>query len=326
MLDPKLQVNSIHLQERDFALLRGLFESRVMTSSHMSTLFFEGKKEAAKQRLRKLKKEGLLGERKRRVNEPSVLFLTKKAFGLLHERGILAEYPSLNGVLLRKRAHVSDSTLNHELDVMDIKAAFHSAIRGMPALKIDQLSTWPLLHQFQVSGRHANGPDSLVKPDAFLSIHETTPDEHLDEHSFFLEIDRSNETQDRLVRKADAYVAFYRSGGFAARQGASPADLKDYPFRVLMVFKNAERRNNTAERLLQNNPPIFTHVWLSTFAEVKANPLGAVWITPRDYRSATSGTRFDTEHKSASWRYRRQTEREMLVESKIRKQALLAES
>jgi hypothetical protein len=44
-----------HLQDRDFALLRGLFESRVMTAGHIATLYFDGSREAAKKRLQKIK-------------------------------------------------------------------------------------------------------------------------------------------------------------------------------------------------------------------------------------------------------------------------------
>jgi len=39
-----------------------------------------------------------------------------------------------------------------------------------------------------------------------------------------------------------------------------------------MVFLTEERRNNMAERLLQNDPPALTMVWLTTFSEIKADP------------------------------------------------------
>jgi len=43
------------LQSRDFDLLHGLFESRIMTTAHIATMYFDGKREAAKKRLQKLK-------------------------------------------------------------------------------------------------------------------------------------------------------------------------------------------------------------------------------------------------------------------------------
>lgn len=145
----------------------------------------------------------------------------------------------------------------------------------------------------------------------------------LSEHTFFLELDRSSETQEKLVARAGSYLDYYRSGGFAVRNGGTRADFKEYPFRVLMVFKTAERRNNTAERLLQNTPPILTHVWLSTFAEATSDALGPAWVRPIDYRDVTRGTRFDPEGRRPSWTYARQTERELFIAMKLRKHLLL---
>jgi len=106
------------------------------------------------------------------------------------------------------------------------------------------------------------------------------------EYSFFPELDRSSQTQDTLATRAGAYVDFYKSGGFAVRNGAARSAYKEYPFRVLFIFKNAERRNNMAEQLLENNPPIFTQVMLSIFNEVVVHPLDPIWTCPRDYREA----------------------------------------
>jgi hypothetical protein len=44
---------TVQLQKRDLAVLRGLFESRVMSAAHIAALYFEGKAEAAKKRLQK---------------------------------------------------------------------------------------------------------------------------------------------------------------------------------------------------------------------------------------------------------------------------------
>ena len=83
------------------------------------------------------------------------------------------------------------------------------------------------------------------------------------------------------------------------RNGAERSAYKKFPFRVLMVFKNAERRNNTAARLLAHTPPILSLVCLSTFEEVICNPLGKIWIRPVDFRDATKGTPFATVQPSA---------------------------
>ena len=126
----------ISLQNRDLALLRGLFESRVMTTAHATALYFDGKGEYAKKRLQKIKRAGFIAERPRRVFDKSVLFLTRKGLALLQERGILREYPSFNLTALDRRASVSNLTIRHELEVMDVKAAFHTAIKAMPSFSI----------------------------------------------------------------------------------------------------------------------------------------------------------------------------------------------
>jgi len=322
MDETKPQSGSLQFQDRDFALLRGLFECRVMTADHVATLYFDGKREYTKKRLQKIKAAGLIGERKRRVNEPSVLFLTRRAFLLLKSLGRLSGYPSLGANSFEARATVSELTLRHELEIMDVKASFHSALSKSDRFSIVEFTTWPRLYQFAVS-KGTYGTDTPVKPDGFIRIHEKEAGTKGFAHDCFLEVDRSSETQDTLAARASCYVEYYRSGGFAKWNGAELSDYKDYPYRVLMVLKTAERRNNTAERLLQNNPPILTQVCLSTMAEVASNPLGAIWIRPLEYRVATAGTLFSSDRPTPSFGYRRQPEREKLVEDRIQKHCLL---
>lgn len=322
---PEIRTLAYRVQARDLSLCRCLFESRIMTVGHIATLHFDGRKEAAKKRLQKLKAAGLLGERPRKAFDPAVLFLTRKAFALLKERGVLTDYPQLGALSLDKRARVSELTLRHELEIMDVKAAFHSRSRKTVRFSVAEFSTWPLLYQFEAFRDGQRGAEVTVKPDGFIRIHEKEGDEGLSEHAFFLEVDRSTETQDTLVARAGCYIDYYKSGSFALRNGGTRADYKEYPFRVLMVFKTAERRNNTAERLLQNTVPIYSQVMLATFDEATANPLGPIWIRPIDYRDATNGTPFDVSKQKESWGYKRQTERELFVESKVKKISILGE-
>lgn len=315
---------SVDLQKRDLVILRGLFESRIMTAAHIATLYFSGKKEATKKRLQKLKAAGLIGERGRRVYEPSVLYLTRKALIHLREQGVLADYPQLSPFSHEKRAQVSKLTLQHELEIMDVKTAFHAAISKISAFTIPEFSTWPLLYQFQAFRPGRGGTEVVVKPDGFIRIHENESDGGLSEYTFFLEVDRSSETLDTLIARAGCYHDYCKSGGFAVWNGAPRSAYKDYPFRVLMVFKNAERRNNIAECLLQSTPPILTQACLTTIDEVKANPLGAIWISPADYRDATRDTAFDTTQRRGMHGYKRQPAREELVERTIRKTKILS--
>lgn len=322
MADAKTTALPVQLQDRDFSLLLSLFESRVMTASHLSTICFEGKREYAKKRLQKLKTAGLIGERTRRSNEPSILSLTRKGFGLLNIRGHLAGYPPLARTAFDARTSVSELTLRHELEVMDVKAALHGALFKSEQFSILQFSTWPLLCQFEVA-RATDGVVAPTKPDGFIRIHEKEEGTKGFAYDCFLEVDRSSEVQDTLVAKADCYREYYKSGAFAARNGASPRDFKAFPFRVLMIFKTAERRNNTAERLLAHSPPILTQVWLTTHADLTADPLGPIWVLPADFRKVIMGSQFDGQRPKQGFGYRRQGEREAFIESNVRKRRLL---
>jgi hypothetical protein len=304
------------LQERDLAILQGLFESRLMTLSHVTHLYFNGRPEAAKKRIQRLKQERFIRERERRVYQPSILHLSRRAFAELSARGMLLDYPQLAWNQLEDRAKVSDLTLRHELAVLDVKTALSCAVRNLSHYELVEFSTWPLLYQFQAAQPPLPGtyhPGSvLIKLDGFIRLHEQEADADRFEHFFFLEVDRSTEHRETLARRVYGYQDFYRRGGLAVRHGFTPEDFKDFPFRVLMVLRNEERRNNMAERLLQNDPPALTMVWLTTFAEVEADPLGAIWMRPREYRDITKGTQYDPS-RPRTGAYRRDPAREAMV-------------
>jgi hypothetical protein len=316
--------DAIQLQPRDFALLRSLFECRIMTLAHISTIFFGGKQEGAKKRMQKLKAAGFIAERRRHVSEPPILFLSTRGFRLLKAEGILHDYPKFDIPSLEKRAQVSDLTIRHELEVMDVKAAFHSVLPGAQNLSLKEFTTWPLLSEFSAP-RSFGGGEMLVKPDGFILVEEKGEGTDLWSHSFFLEVDRSTEVQETLVNRIAGYNSFYRSGGFAERSGGNRSEFKEYPFRVLIVFKSAERRNNCAEGLLRLNPPILTLAYLTTITEAKADPTGAIWIRPLEYREAIKRSPFDVEGTRQSLKYRRSTERETFIEGRVQKKSLFAD-
>lgn len=312
----------IKLQDRDIALLIGLFESRLMTLAQAAAIHFNGGTEAAKKRVQKLKAAGYIAQRPRRAYDPSILFLTRRSFKVLAEGGHLDDYPRLIWTDLEKRARVSELTLKHELAVMDFKAAVYTAAAGRGNLAVAEFATWPLLYEFQASPGVGQKP-MTTRPDGFARIHETDSDGTLSEHLFFLEVDRSTEVLDTLMTRSLCYRDFYQRGGLAARFGRPRSEFDQFPFRVLLVVRNAERRNNLAERLLTLRPPILSQVWLSTIPEAKADPLGPIWVTSREYRAAVTDSPFDGFRQDGSI-YRRSVERESFVEAQVRKQSLLS--
>src|SRR6185369_8546134 len=112
-------------------------------------LYFDGKREAAKKRLQRLKVAGLVAERPRRPYEPAILFLGRAGFDLLKERGAFAAYEHLRGMDFQKRSQIKDLTLRHELAVMDVKSALVSATRLTRSFTLVEFCTWPALCEFR---------------------------------------------------------------------------------------------------------------------------------------------------------------------------------
>jgi hypothetical protein len=230
---------------------------------------------------------------------------------------------------MEKRARVSPFTLRHELDVLSSKAALMSALRATSQPRVTEFSTWPRLFSFKARQQTPDGYGRLVtmKPDAFVRIPKTGADDATAQQlSFYLELDRSTETQQNLRGRASGYLDFYRSGGFAQRCGHPREHFRQFPFRVLWIFRNAERRNNAAESFLRHHPPILTMAWLTTFDELVNDPLGDIWIRPLDYQRVVRGTRFDPILQSSITFYRREAAREQFVETHITKLALLVQA
>jgi hypothetical protein len=166
-----------------------------------------------------------------------------------------------------------------------------AAINGTSGFQVAEFSTWPILYKFKAYG--PSGERATVKPDGFIRIHEKEPDGGLSEHMFFLEVDRSTEALDILADRAHRYVDFYRTGGMAERFGEKPENYKEFPFRVLVVCKTAERLKNIALRLLRNTPAITTQVWLSQRTDVMTDPLGLIWTRPIDHGGQNTRDRLE---------------------------------
>jgi len=308
--------------ERDYALLRGLFESRLMTRQHLSAIYFAGHERMTKKRVQKLAKLGLLGSRPRRPDEPKLHFLTKRGYDLLQDTGRLGDYPRITYPMFKRRIDVSDQTKAHELAVMDVKAAFYRAAKDHPQVSIAEFSTWPRLFRFRV--RLPSGRMAWLCPDAFIRLHEKADDGSVHESLFYAEIDRSTESHDILRRKASGYLDHFQTGGMAIKFGQPREEYKQFGFRVLWVFRNAERRNNAGQAFLTNRPPVTTQAWMTTMSELLDGPLHAVWTRPIDLMNSTADTPFSSQQSADSDVYRRDTAREAFVAQHLRTHSILA--
>ena len=319
----------IEPQARDFQIFRALFESRLMTLNHIKDLYFNGSYEAAKKGTQRLKAAGYLRDRgvrrgrDRQVYEPSLLYLTKRTFDELLRGGHLSDYPHFTWKQLEKRIDVSPLTIPHELEVLDVKTSLSCALSRTPGAELREFLTWPRLYEFTAAQPPRDGYSSsrvTIRPDGYIRLYEQEGEDY-HEHFLFLEVDRDTEHHETLVLRFYGYHDYDRRGGLAEWYGES-AELRDeFTFRVLVVLHSDERRNNLAERLLQNNPPVLRRAWLTTYREVTTNPLGAIWMRPLEYREITRGTEFDPS-RPRTGAYRRRKEREEFVAGELEKLSL----
>lgn len=263
-----------------------------MTTAQAAKLLFGGSVQAAQQRLYKLKARRIISERpKSRPYDPSILHLTKRGYELLLAQNALGDYPVMSWRGLAKRVRVSPMTLQHELSVMDFKAAVHAACAASPNIRVSEFCTWPRLIRFtapvvQTAGFSCN---CLVKPDGRIKLCDEAG-VRSDDHILYVEVDRSTIPLHVLQRRMQAYASHYRSGGLAIKLGGRAEEYKQYAMRVLWLCKSRERAVHLAEACLSSNPPIRTMMWFAKHDEALSDPLGAIWLRPVDIESA-SGAR-----------------------------------
>jgi len=277
------KVSVTKLQSRDFALLCGLFESRILTLSHIAGMYFDGKGEMAKKRVQKLKALGVIRERPRqRISDPSILHLTWKGYGAIREAGHVDDDSRLTSKLFSRRMKVSPLTLAHEIAISDVMMAWAAALRNHDRFELLEFSVWPRRHAFTVDREYRRVP---VQPDGYIRMGDKDPRDASELH-FFFELDRGTESIERLAEKCVSYREYERSGGYAEFCGLTREERKSRPFRVLVVCKSEQRRNNLAERLLQFHPPFSTMVLIATMEECVRHPIGEIWMTPAAFNGA----------------------------------------
>jgi hypothetical protein len=272
------------LTERDRALLRDLIESRVMLLSQITVLHFAGKKEYAKKRLQVLKAAGYVVERKPRHNPgrffASMLSIGRPGFEALADDPFVRE-ERMSWEDLSARLDFAETTLAHELEVVDMKVAFTQAVRSAGAPTIEEFSTFPRRYEFTTEHLERGTP-FLLRPDGYARIASPM----FGEHALFFEWDRSTEAHRRLAVKAYGYDRYFGSGAFAVWNGAPSEERDQHRFTPVFILPNDERRNNTAEHLVGlRHPKTGARLrrdafLLTTREEFLADPLGAIYITP----------------------------------------------
>lgn len=294
-----VNMRGVQLSDRDFAILKAVFENRFISIKHAAALFWPDAtagEAAAKRRLALLadKAQLLKGQRVNVHGCKLIYRLTKEAVDLLSQHELIPAIMRTDWdgkMRSRYTDAIAPSHLTHELKLYDLKILLQPAIDNHPHLHQIEFGIWPLPYVFEVSYK---GRTSAQKPDGFLHVREhPSPSQAPLSHYFYLEFDhRGSEKLDIIVQKTEKYQ-IYLKHGFGHRIDKPEAPKADRTFRVLFVVDTAEshtRRDNICAKLASAS--IGTIAYVTTFTDLAAAPLGAVWLTPKDYESwANAGKR-----------------------------------
>jgi hypothetical protein len=242
----------IILQKRDISIFRELAASRFLTVPQISNLCFNGKVEATKKRLQKLKNCAYLESERILWGCPPCVWLRPKAATFIDHR-------------LKRRPATSPAiaTLQHEIAVRDFRTAILVQQKNSNST-LEECSIAPSALSF--------GSESWLRPDAFLSLGTPAP------QHFFVEIDRGTESLCELMEKAEEYRRLLKAGVFARRCGSATTEYKKHPFRVLLLLSSERRQENLLTALSTQG---FREFVLTTSVDRACKtPFGCIWRAP----------------------------------------------
>ena len=222
------------LTERDEHIIRAVYDYRVLRQDQVQALFF-GSSSAAQRRLALLYHHGYLERQFLLVHTG---FMTSPTVYLLDKRGeeLLRVEFGLDEVHWKSSHNqVSYDFLEHALAINDFRIAVTLAARQPGYELLDWHSEAEIKQDYDrvniqmTRGRNRN---VAVVPDSYFALSTPYGSTH-----FLLELDRGTMTTKRFRTKVEAYMAYYRSGGYEKRYGARS-------LRMLTVTLSQRRLEN----------------------------------------------------------------------------------
>lgn len=238
------------LTDRDKEILEALHEHRVLTTEHLTALFFDNSI-TARHRLTLLYRRELVCRFQpyRPGGGPAPHHYVLDSLGadlIAYDHGLEPGRWRRDKALAIARSQ----RLDHLIALNGIYSALVGHARHNPTCR---LVTWLNEH------RAAAWVGEVVRPDAY-----GTWQENGDQLDFFLEVDRGTETLDRLAAKLDRYADLEHARGVTTW--------------VLFAFDSARRQANASRVLGRAGVPVATAVLAAGVA-----PTSAVW-TPLGQR------------------------------------------
>jgi hypothetical protein len=264
-------------QKRDAEIIYEIFKDQFLTAKQINSLFFNSLN-ACQVRLRKLYDAGCL----RRTYAP-VSFGTSEAIYSPTKKGIdfVKKTLNLNELNFKSATYrVSPTKQRHEIEVNQLKVSLIQALRKRPEIELlfclKGPKTWDYVKDPNPKSQEKR-EFIPIRPDRFFGLKVKDNCQY-----FFLELDRGTMRLSEFQRKLRGYKAYYFSGGFLKKYGKKDQEIKDLPFRVLIVAPTEKRRNNLIEQALLIGSNLM--MWFTTFDKAEKDFLGKIWLRGRDYK------------------------------------------
>lgn len=222
------------LNDRDKAIIWTVYQCRVLRQDQLQALFFSSRA-AAQRRLALLYHHGFL-ERQFLLVRPGIM--NSPTLYLLDRRGeelLRAEYGMEEVSWNTSHNHVSSDFLDHALAINDVRIAITLACQESGYELLDWHSESQIKQDYdrvQVKSAQGRSRSVAVVPDSYFALATRFGNTH-----FFLELDRGTMTTRRFRDKVEAFLAYYRGGGYEKRYGARS-------LRVLTVTLSQRRLEN----------------------------------------------------------------------------------
>lgn len=258
----------IRITERDLDVLEMVAACRVLTTEHIQALFFPSMHQTYA-RLRALYDHALLDRQFRglyidKMNSPIMYVIDKQGVELLQT----TRNPNISWNPDRK--DVSQNFLDHALAINDVRVAATIACREHPDFT---LLEWRGESEMKADYDYVTiqpRPNSAPKrasliPDSYFVI-----DTPRGKANCFLELDRGTESLPRFREKILIYQAYYRSGMYQKRYGATG-------MRLLTVTTSEERAKNL--KALAEEVGVGNRFWFTSLQQVQADTilLAPIW-------------------------------------------------
>ncbi len=199
------------LTKRDKAVIQTVYECRVLRQDQLQALFF-GSQTSAQRRLALLFHHGYLARQFLLVRGG---IMNSRILYLLDRRGeelLRAEWGLEDVGWNRSHNEVSNDFIEHALAINDFRVAVTLACREFEYRLLDWHSEWQVKQDYDRVRLHGRGRPIAVVPDSYFALETPRGKTH-----FLLELDRGTMTTKRFRTKIEAYIAYYRSGGYERR-------------------------------------------------------------------------------------------------------------